>query len=235
MGFFGSTPKQQQYANRKSSKQVHFAPPPLLASRHAYPFDWSIESAVWYSRDELNALKEDRFNEADALRRERGISTSSRDDADKIADGREKEIWVGDTMTHALDDRDEGLISVRGIEHFVWPVLQKEMVTRKKELKKFVVDYSKDKQRRMSDPNGDKLAEACAARSRWARDAASERGIKYCQMKRGAGRGGGLLKNTKMILERRKLETSRRSLVRRESLVKAFRRMSSLGRDVEEA
>lgn len=190
---------------------------------------------MWYSREELTALKEDRFNEADILRRERGISTSSRDDADNIADGKEKEIWVGDTMTHALDDRDEGSISVRGIEHFVWPVLQKEMVSRKKELKRFVIEYSKDKHSRTSDPNGENLAKACAARSRWARDVASERGIKYCQMKRGAGRGGGLLKNTKMIMERRKLETGRRSLVRRESLIKAFRRMNSLNGDAEEA
>ena len=165
---------------KKKKKHVHFASTPFLTKRHRYSFDWSLENSVWYNRDELNALKEQRFEEADVLRRERGIDTSSRDDADKIEDGREKEIYVGDTITHALDDVDDGAISVRGIEHFVWPVLQKEMITRKKELKRYVVEFSRDRQRRAQDPRGEALAKAVMEKSEWARNVASERGIKYC-------------------------------------------------------
>jgi len=144
------------------------------------------------------------------------------DDADKIADGREKEIYVGDTITAALDDVDNGEVSVRGIEHFVWPVLQKEMISRKKELKAFVVEYSKDTNRRANDPNGEKLAAAVVEMSKWARNVASERGIKYCQMKR----GGALLKNTHAIFGRRKLDVGRMTLTKRDSLIRGMKRMS---------
>eukprot|EP00956_Cyclotella_meneghiniana_P041133 scaffold215779_cov23-Cyclotella_meneghiniana.AAC.1 len=211
---------------KKTKKHVRFAAGPFLQKRHQYSFDWSLESEVWYSRPELNQLKEDRFEEADILRKERGILYSSRDDADKIDDGREKEIYVGDTITHALDDQDTGEVSVRGIEHFVWPVLQKEMITRKKELKKYVVEYCANKQRREMDPLGDKLAEEVIARSKWARNVAQERGIKYCEMKR----GGALLKNTHAILGRRRLSVGRgrMSIHKRDSLIKGIGRESLL-------
>jgi hypothetical protein len=39
------------------------------------------------------------------------------------------------------------------------------------------------------------LAEESAKLSQWARDVASERGVKYCEMKR----GGVLLKNSKIM------------------------------------
>lgn len=149
---------------------------------------------------------------------------SSRDDADKIDDGREKEIYVGDTITRALDDQDNGEVSVRGIEHFIWPVLQKEMITRKKELKQYVVEYSANEQRRAADPLGDILAEEVIARSKWARNVAQERGIKYCEMKR----GGALLKNTHAILGRRRLSVGRgrMSIHKRDSLIKGIGRES---------
>ena len=93
------------------------------------------------------------------------------------------------TFTNALDDCDDNHeISIRGIEHFVFPVLQKEMVNKKKLLKKVVLGYSCDPIQRKKDPNGIKLADESAEHSKWARDVATERGIKYCQMKRGGGR-----------------------------------------------
>ena len=97
-------------------------------------------------------------------------------------------------MTHALDDVDDSHeISIRGIEHFVWPVLQKEMMVRKRELKNMVLVYSHDPTARKKDPKGIELAAECAKYSSWARNVSTEQGIKYCQMKRGGGRGGGLL------------------------------------------
>ena len=46
------------------------------------------------------------------------------------------------TFTNALDDCDDNHeISIRGIEHFVFPVLQKEMVNKKKLLKRVVLDH----------------------------------------------------------------------------------------------
>lgn len=51
---------------------------------------------------------------------------------------------------------------------------------------------------RKKDPQGIQLANECAKYSSWARNVAKERGIKYCQMKRGGGddlthTAGGLL------------------------------------------
>lgn len=138
-------------------------------------------------------MKEERFDDADVLRKERGIRTSSRNDADDLTVSK-RDLFIGDKITNVLDDIDDSHeISVRGIEHFVFPVLQKEMVRRKKEVKKAVLDYSRNPMVRKRDPQGIKLAADSAKHSQWARDVAKERGIKYCQMKRGGGRGGGLL------------------------------------------
>jgi hypothetical protein len=141
----------------------------------------------------MKSFNETRFDEADVLRKERGILTSSRDDADALTMST-RNRFIDDTMTHALDDVDDSHeISIRGIEHFVWPVLQKEMMVRKRELKNMVLVYSRDPTARKKDPEGIKLAEECDKYSCWARNVSTERGVKYCQMKRGDGRGGGLL------------------------------------------
>ncbi|KAL3780298.1 hypothetical protein ACHAW5_008340 [Stephanodiscus triporus] len=89
------------------------------------------------------------------------------------------------------DEDDSHEISTRGIEHFVFPVLQKEMMMRKRELKNMVLVYSRDPTARKKDPEGIKLAEDCAKYSSWVRNVATERGIKYCQMKRGGDKEGG--------------------------------------------
>ena len=152
-----------------------------------------LEGNYWFSKAELKTFNEVRFDEADVLRKERGIRTKSRHDADGIEEEDDRNNFIGDALTHALDDDNDGHdISLRGIEHFVWPVLQKEMVMRKKELKKVVLEWRLPANRR-KDANGIKLAEDSAKLSEWARDVAQERGIKYCEMKR----GGILLQNTR--------------------------------------
>lgn len=183
--------KKQQ--PRKPKKHVHFTD--IKPIHHDYEFDWSLESEYWFSKAELKKFNEVRFDEADVLRKERGIRTSSRNDAEGI-EGDSRDHFIGDALTHALDDdNDAHEISLWGIEHFVWPVLQKEMVSRKKVLKKVVIEWSILKNRR-KDPKGLELAEDVAELSKWARDVATERGIKYCEMKR----GGGLLKNTRGMM-----------------------------------
>lgn len=174
-----------------SQKHVHFSD--VSPQRLEYDFDWELELVYWYSRGEMKSFNETRFDEADVLRKERGILTSSRDDADALTMST-RNRFIDDTMTHALDDVDDSHeISIRGIEHFVWPVLQKEMMVRKRELKNMVLVYSRDPKARKKDPEGIKLAEECDKYSCWARNVSTERGVKYCQMKRGDGRGGGLL------------------------------------------
>lgn len=187
---------------RQSRNRVHFTD--IAAKRHDYEFDWELEPDYWYSKPELKSFNDVRFDDADVLRKERGIRTASRNDADDLTTSK-RNVFIGDKITNALDDVDDSHeISVRGIEHFVFPVLQKEMVRRKKALKMVVIGYSKNPVARKKDPQGIKLAEESESHSKWARDVATERGIKYCQMKRGGGRGGGLLGVTKGQKARRR-------------------------------
>ena len=187
--------KKQQLRNlqpkNNKKKKVRFTPyGPTL---HSYEFNWELEGDYWFSKAELKTFNEVRFDEADVLRKERGIRTKSRHDADGIEEEDDRNNFIGDALTHALDDdNDSHDISLRGIEHFVWPVLQKEMMMRKKKLKTVVLEWRLPANRR-KDPNGIKLAEDSAKLSEWARDVAQERGIKYCEMKR----GGILLQNTR--------------------------------------
>ena len=194
-----AAPKKQP---RKPKKHVHFTD--IQPIHHNYDFDWDLEGEYWFSKAELKSFNEVRFDEADVLRKERGIRTKSRNDADDIEEEEDRNDFIGDALTHALDDDNDGHeISLRGIEHFVWPVLQKEMVTRKKVLKKVVIEWRLPINRR-KDPQGLKLAEDAAKLSEWARDVAKERGIKYCEMKR----GGMLLKNARAM----RMNTSDRRL-----------------------
>ena len=160
----------------KKKKKVRFTPyGPTL---HSYEFNWELEGDYWFSKAELKTFNEVRFDEADVLRKERGIRTKSRHDADRFEEEDDRNNFIWDVLTHSLMDNDGHDISLRGIEHFVWPVLQKEMMMRKKELKKVVLEWRLPANRRR-DPNGIKLAEDSAKLSEWARDVAQERGIKY--------------------------------------------------------
>ena len=183
--------KKQLSPRSKSKRKVRFTD--IKPLHHNYEFDWDLEGEYWFSKAELKAFNEVRFDEADVLRKERGIRTKSRDDADEIDNEEDRNDFIGDALTFALDDDNDGHeISLRGIEHFVWPVLQKEMVKRKKILKKVVVQWRIPMNRR-KDPQGLKLAEESEKLSEWARNVAQERGIKYTEMRR----GGLLLKNSK--------------------------------------
>lgn len=63
------------------------------APRISYSFDWDLEPEYWYSKEELKAFNEVRFDEADVLRKERGIRTSSRNDADELSTSR-RDIFI---------------------------------------------------------------------------------------------------------------------------------------------
>jgi hypothetical protein len=178
---------QKQSSKHHKKKRVCFKD--SKTEHHTYEFDWDYFDDYFYSKEEVKSFSEHRYDEADILRKERGIRTSSRHDADNTV-GEAHIHFIGDALTHALDDdNDAHGVSLRGIEHFVWPVLQKEMVTRKKQVRKVVAEWSIPKNRR-KDSKGLKLAEDVAELSKWARDVASERGIKYCEMKRGGGLSG---------------------------------------------
>lgn len=183
------TPERKKKQRKDKKKKVRFDTKTI---QHDYEFEGDYFDDYFFNRPEIKAMNDRRFDEADILRKERGIRTRSRKDADDI-EGEIHDHFIGDALTHALDDeKDDHEISLRGIEHFVWPVLQKEMQVRKNAVRRVVTEWSIPKNRK-KDPKGLKLAEESAQLSKWARDVATERGIKYCEMKR----GGMLLKNTR--------------------------------------
>eukprot|EP00584_Thalassiosira_punctigera_P020552 CAMPEP_0172561936 /NCGR_PEP_ID=MMETSP1067-20121228/94877_1 /TAXON_ID=265564 ORGANISM="Thalassiosira punctigera, Strain Tpunct2005C2" /NCGR_SAMPLE_ID=MMETSP1067 /ASSEMBLY_ACC=CAM_ASM_000444 /LENGTH=257 /DNA_ID=CAMNT_0013352071 /DNA_START=55 /DNA_END=828 /DNA_ORIENTATION=+ len=218
----------------RNKKRVHYTA--SAARRHKYEFDWELEREYWYSRPELRSMSTVRLDEAKILREAKGIEDESRDDADELTNS-SRDVFIGYKLTHALDDTDDNHeISIRGIEHFVYPVLQKEMIRRKKELRGAVLGYSRDPKTRKMDPKGIRLAKESAEHSQWARDVAKERGIKYCEMKRGGGRGGGLLQATKMTKARRKFSLCEqmKNETRRGSLMGALEKDDLLSIDAIE-
>eukprot|EP00580_Thalassiosira_gravida_P002452 CAMPEP_0201608846 /NCGR_PEP_ID=MMETSP0492-20130828/9266_1 /ASSEMBLY_ACC=CAM_ASM_000837 /TAXON_ID=420259 /ORGANISM="Thalassiosira gravida, Strain GMp14c1" /LENGTH=247 /DNA_ID=CAMNT_0048073857 /DNA_START=156 /DNA_END=899 /DNA_ORIENTATION=+ len=205
--------------HRTNKRGVHFTD--IADQRHKYEFDWEAEGDYWFTPVELKSMNQARQDDAMILRSERHIKVATRDDADALSNT-SHDVFIGYKITEALDDADDNHeVSIRGIEHFVHPVLQKEMVRRKKELKKSVLGYSRNPKMRRLDPKGVNLAKESTSHSQWARDVASERGIKYCEMKRGGGRGGGLLQKTKNIRETRRFSLVARMdrELRRDSLM----------------
>eukprot|EP00585_Thalassiosira_rotula_P011127 CAMPEP_0196156462 /NCGR_PEP_ID=MMETSP0910-20130528/42378_1 /TAXON_ID=49265 /ORGANISM="Thalassiosira rotula, Strain GSO102" /LENGTH=170 /DNA_ID=CAMNT_0041420913 /DNA_START=66 /DNA_END=575 /DNA_ORIENTATION=- len=137
--------KRKQF-HRTNKRGVHFTDTP--DRHHKYEFDWDAEGDYWFSQVELKAMIQARQDDAMILRAERQIKVATRDDADALSNT-SHDVFIGYKITEALDDADHNQeVSIRGIEHFVHPVLQKEMVRRKKELKKSVLGYSRNPQMR---------------------------------------------------------------------------------------
>lgn len=165
-------------------KVVHFS----TIEVQPFHFDWDTAKDVYYTRAELTAMGQSRFDDAATLRRQRNLDiekksrggdgvprTQSIDDLDTS-----KKSKVGDIATQlalALDDEDrDDSVSIRGIEHFVYPDLQQEMIRRKKQVQREVLDFIRS---RRPDPQGWRLAEHSRVHSQWARNVAMEKGMKY--------------------------------------------------------
>ena len=158
-------------------KCVHFS----TIEIQPFHFDWSLADQVFYTRKELTAFGQNRFDDADFLRRQRqldGGGESQKTVDDVGTSTKSKDVAIADLLSAALsdEDRDES-VSIRGIEHFVYPDLQQEMIRRKKEVQREVMDFVRA---RRPDPQGWRLAEHSRTYSQWARNVALEKGMKYC-------------------------------------------------------
>ena len=159
-----------------AKKVVHFS----TIEVQPFHFDWSLADDVFYSRRELTAMGQSRFDDAAKLRKQRhmdekGGEGHTVDDVD--ISKRTKNRDIAAQLTAALEDgdRDEH-VSIRGIEHFVYPDLQQEMIRRKKEVQREVLAFVRSKR---PDPQGWRLAQHSRTFSQWARDVALEKGMKY--------------------------------------------------------
>ena len=169
----GSNFKPLKYKS-DGPKCVHFS---TIEVQH-FHFDWSLADSVFYTRKELTAMGEKRFDDATILRQQRNLDQKmgdSVDDLDMTKKTRPKDI--NSLLNIALDDEDaDETVSIRGIEHFVYPELQQEMIRKKKEQQAEVLDFVRSKR---PDPQGWRLARHSRTYSQWARDVALQKGMKY--------------------------------------------------------
>jgi hypothetical protein len=163
--------------NADGKKVVHFS----TVEVQQFHFDWSLADQVFYTRKELTAMGQNRFDDADLLRRQRQLDGGG--DGQQTVDDvgtskKSKLVAIADLLSLALSDEDrDDNVSIRGIEHFVYPDLQQEMIRRKKEVQREVMDFVRA---RRPDPQGWRLAEHSRTYSQWARNVALEKGMKYC-------------------------------------------------------
>jgi len=116
-----------------------------------------------------------RFDDAAKLRQQRRLDESSTDDVNISTKPKFKDIST--LLDTALGDADgDDTVSIRGIEHFVYPDLQQEMIRKKKQVQREVLEFVRSKR---PDPQGWRLAQHSRGFSQWARNVALDKGMKY--------------------------------------------------------
>jgi len=181
-GFFSSF----QPNGSLKKKTVHFDAPIEV---EPYNWDYSCDQDVYYQKEQIMAMNKQRFTDARKLRKQRNIKvpsskdkennnattktkTEARDDVDSIS---KLASSINQLLKEAFDperDVDEE-VSICGIEHFVYPTLQQEMIRRKKHAKQEVLSFKKAKR-------PERLAELSEENTEWAREVAVEKGMRYC-------------------------------------------------------
>lgn len=165
----------------KRIKTVHFA----TVEVQPFRFDWTLADDVFYTRKELAEMGQSRFDDADILRKQRRLEsttqlTTAKEQAqDDVGTSiKSNEDLITDLLSQALTDEDsDPNVSIRGIEHFVYPDLQQEMIRRKRQVQREVMEFVRSKR---PDPQGWRLADHSRRYSEWARNVAIQKGMNYC-------------------------------------------------------
>jgi len=168
-GFFSAFRKKNAF-NKK--KKVRFAPDEV----ELHKYDYSCDQDIYYQPDQIKAMNKQRFTDARKLRKQRSITVPSKEAAFDDIDMSKHDHSIHQLLEEAYDperDVDEE-VSICGIEHFVYPVLQLEMVRRKKQAQREVLSFKKAKRQAL------RLAELSEEKTQWARKVAIEKGMKYC-------------------------------------------------------
>mmetsp|Transcript_34855 Transcript_34855/g.75257 ORF Transcript_34855/g.75257 Transcript_34855/m.75257 type:complete len:356 (+) Transcript_34855:136-1203(+) len=150
----------------KYGKTVHFS----TIEVKTYHWDCSCDKDVYYTKNDIANMSKQRFADASTLRKQMRSSGHTK---------RHEEAVSASLLSLAYEpteDIHEGL-SIRGIEHFVYPELQKEMIRKQKEAQAEVLMFVHSTP--LFDPDGLKLREHSEKYSSWARDVAMEKGRNY--------------------------------------------------------
>lgn len=210
-------------------KVVHFS----TIEVQPFHFDWTLADDVFYTRKELQSMGQSRFDDAATLRAQRRLSERNNnnknkknnnggeldghtvDDVDIVKKSNVQDIATLLSMALDDDDQDEN-VSIRGIEHFVYPDLQQEMIRRKKEVQREVLEFVRSKR---PDPQGWRLAQHSRTFSQWARNVALEKGMKYCM--------NNVANDDEITMSKDELERLRRSSDELEASSRSLRGSSS--------
>lgn len=174
-----------QYKDLSKKKTVHFA----SIEVQTYHCDHSCDEDVFIAKEQIVAMNKQRFKDASKLRKERNIKllpsssknkenviNASNDDLDTSKRSHNIDRFLTEAFDPSLDTNEE--VSICGIEHFVYPVLQQEMIRRrrKKSAKQEVFKFQEEK---WPDPRGWRLARTSEENTLWARDVATFKGMQY--------------------------------------------------------
>jgi hypothetical protein len=153
---------------RKKAARVHFSS--KEAEVHRYEFNPSLVGDVFYTRCELEDMDRSRYEDAAMLRKQR------LNDLEQLSNESTRND-VTMLLAKALSDNDwDEATSIKGIEHFVYPAIRREMIQRKDELRREVLNFAHSKR---PDPQGWRLAQHSRMLSRWAQEVAQEKGMRY--------------------------------------------------------
>lgn len=165
----GSSPRQgpmtlHELGFKPLQKTVHFS----TVEVKTYQWDRINNKHVYYTKDELSNMGNQRNKDASKLRKERLFSGHH-----------EKELTP--TLLSFIFDPNEDIYkraSSRGIEHYVYPELRREIVRKQKIARAEVLNYVRSNP---FDPDGMKLREHSEQYTRWARELALKKAKWYAQ------------------------------------------------------
>lgn len=140
-----------------------------------FQFDWDLADDVFYTREQLRAMNNLRFEDASKLRAKmlKKESHSAAHD-DSVLTRKSTAGSTNQLLSDIINDRDEwdANISLDGIEPFVFLELKDEMVKKKAIVKKEILDFVKVNK---SDPQGWRLASHSRFHTQWARSIAQDK------------------------------------------------------------
>ncbi|EJK64273.1 hypothetical protein THAOC_15009 [Thalassiosira oceanica] len=130
---------------------------------------------VFYTREELRVMNNVRFDDASKLRKKMfGEKSQSIAQDDSILSRKSTAGSTNQLFSDIINDRDEwdANISLDGIEPFVFLELRDEMVKKRANVRKEIIDFVKANK---SDPQGWRLASHSRFHTQWARNIAQEK------------------------------------------------------------
>lgn len=184
-------------------KTVHFS----TVEVKTYQWDRINNKHVYYTKDELSDMCNQRNEDASKLRKERLFSGH-----------REKDLTP--TLLFFIFDPNDDIYkraSSRGIEHYVYPELRREIVRKQKRARAEVLNYVRSNP---LDPDGRKLREHSEQYTSWARELALKKAkwyamnnalflLKYMQVGvLGKSAGRSVVKEDATLLEFNEMKTS---------------------------